>query len=69
LFVFTDGIPEALNNRGELYSDERLEEFVLQNRNLPPDQLSDAIMKEIRGYIGDNPRSDDITMLILRRIQ
>jgi sigma-B regulation protein RsbU (phosphoserine phosphatase) len=69
LIAFTDGIPEASNQNGEQFGDERLERFVITNREQPPEQLTNSIMNEVNEFIKDNPRSDDITMMILRREQ
>ncbi|MEE9443176.1 MAG: SpoIIE family protein phosphatase [candidate division Zixibacteria bacterium] len=66
LIVFTDGITEA-GFDDEEYSDERLEKLVIENRNSQPDQLSRIIMKDINNFMGDAPRSDDITMIIIKR--
>ncbi len=67
LFIFTDGIPEAINCQDEQFSDERLEEFVQQCRNQSPKELTELVMNEVRKFIGDVPRSDDITMVVLHR--
>jgi sigma-B regulation protein RsbU (phosphoserine phosphatase) len=67
LFVYTDGIPEAMNGHGEQFGDERLARSVLKYRNQSPEELTEAIMREVMQFIGDIPRSDDITMLALHR--
>jgi len=67
IFIFTDGIPEAMNRRGDQFGDERLEKFVLRNRDRTPGILLKAMMKEIDDFIDDFSRSDDITAIILRR--
>jgi len=67
LLIFTDGIPEALNQEGEQFGNERLEAFISGHRDLPPEELSESILNEVNLFIGDFARSDDITMVILRR--
>jgi sigma-B regulation protein RsbU (phosphoserine phosphatase) len=67
LLIYTDGIPEAANAGGDQFSDERLCKFVNKNRDISPESLSESVMKELYGFIGDNPRSDDITLIALRR--
>ena len=67
IFVFTDGIPEAMNRRGDQFGDERLEKFVLDNRDKPAELLLNSMMTEVGKFIGDYSRSDDITAIILRR--
>ncbi|MFH1699598.1 MAG: SpoIIE family protein phosphatase [Candidatus Zixiibacteriota bacterium] len=66
LIVFTDGITEA-GFDDEEFGDERLEKLAAENRNSQPGQLSRIIMKEINHFMGNSPRSDDITMIIIKR--
>jgi sigma-B regulation protein RsbU (phosphoserine phosphatase) len=67
ILVFTDGIPEAMNRQGDQFSDERLEKLILDNRHKMPDELLKSIMTEIDNFIEDYARSDDITLIALRR--
>ena len=67
IFVFTDGIPEAVNSRDEQFGDERLEELALECTGQTPKEFADSVMAEVDKFIGEFPRSDDITMMILRR--
>lgn len=67
IFIFTDGIPEAMNRQGDQFGDERLEEFILANRDKSPGILLKSIMTEIDNFIEDYSRSDDITAMVVRR--
>ncbi len=67
LFVFTDGIPEANNEEDEQFGDDKLVKSVQKCRNQSPEELTKSIMNEVNMFIGNNPRSDDITMLVLNR--
>jgi len=67
LFAFTDGITEATNEKGALFGDKRLKKHITKYQELSPENISGCIMGEIYGFIGDTPRSDDITILIVRR--
>lgn len=64
--VFTDGVTEA-DRGGELYSDERLEKLVLASKEMAPQELLQTVMDDVIEFIQDTPRSDDITMLAVRR--
>lgn len=66
LVVFTDGVTEA--DRGDQqYSEERLERLLFESKHQSPQQLMQTIMEDIDGFLEDAPRSDDITMLAVRR--
>jgi len=67
IFIFTDGIPEAMNRHGDQFGDERLEKFVLDNRDKPAGVLLKSMMSEVDSFIEDYSRSDDITAIIMRR--
>ena len=67
LYMYTDGVTEAENVEKELYSNERLEEFLNStDKNLPLDKLLAEVRQSIKNHAGDAQQSDDITMLALR---
>ncbi len=67
MLIFTDGVTEA-DKQGEFYGEERLQALVTQARNMSPDKLVNCVMEDVIGFIGDSPRSDDITMLAIKRV-
>lgn len=67
LFIFTDGIPEAVNREGEMLSDDRLIKFLVEKRDCSPESLGNSVISEIDKFTGDFPKSDDITLVALRR--
>lgn len=67
LFIFTDGIPEANNQEGEMFGDDRLVNFIIEKRNCSPETLGNSVIGEIDKFTGDFPKSDDITLIALRR--
>jgi sigma-B regulation protein RsbU (phosphoserine phosphatase) len=67
-FLYTDGVPEAMNIAGELYGDERLLS-VLQAQNKPGMELNalvQGVIADVRQHAGPAEQSDDITILTLR---
>jgi serine phosphatase RsbU (regulator of sigma subunit) len=44
-----------------------MEKFVVGCRRDPLNDLTAHLMKDIESFVADTPRSDDITMLLLRR--
>lgn len=67
VYVYTDGVTEALNPNDELYGDDRFEQFLHHRLSLPPEQLCSELKSELADYRGGAEQSDDITMLGLRR--
>lgn len=66
LCVFSDGIPEA-EVAGEFFGEERLIQGLRAHRELPLPELSEAILKDLQGFLGSNPTGDDITLFLIRR--
>ena len=68
LFLYTDGIPEAMNLNEEEYSDERMIEFFENNSDTVPEKFISAIVNDVRKHVGQAEQSDDITSLFLKRV-
>lgn len=67
ILMFTDGIPEAMNENNEEYSDERLEKYCIDNCFNEADNFVDQLVTDLRSFTKDTPQSDDITALYLIR--
>lgn len=67
ILMFTDGIPEAMNESDEEYSDERLEKFCIDNCFYEANIFVDQLVADLRSFTKDTPQSDDITALYLIR--
>lgn len=64
LFLYTDGVTEALNDKGEMYGENRLIEFL--NKNKDEENVKELIGKmksELKEFTDMFEQSDDITML------
>ena len=66
--VYTDGLTEMASPSGELYGEERLIEYLCKNRESDPEQIVASLLAEVETFSGDVPRSDDITLLVARRV-
>jgi serine phosphatase RsbU (regulator of sigma subunit) len=63
---FTDGLSEAMNERAELFGEERLREVIEQAETLGTDDLKDRILGTVREFVGGAAQHDDMTMVILK---
>jgi phosphoserine phosphatase RsbU/P len=66
LFIFSDGISEAQNERGEEYSEDRLVDFVINHKELSTTELKQAIFNEIDRWSDGMERGDDQTLVIIK---
>ncbi len=68
LFLYTDGVTEAMNTKGELFSKERLQN-ILNNKSTKELKITDVVnhlRQEIDKFSDGAERSDDITMLAFK---
>ena len=67
LCLFTDGVTEAMNADNELYGKQRLF-TVLKSSVGATDaiQIVNAVRDDVRAFVKDMERSDDLTILALR---
>ena len=63
LFVYTDGVPEAINEKEEAYGTDRLTMKLNQLKNVPQEQALESVLRDIRNFAGAAEQFDDITML------
>lgn len=66
IIVYTDGITEALNDAGEEWGLENLNQFIKDAPPTGPGPLLEAIRSELRRYIGAREQYDDMTLLALK---
>jgi len=66
LVLFTDGVTEAMDTKDEEYSDERLEEFCLQNSSLNSQEILENILTDVSNYSKGAEQSDDITCMVIK---
>lgn len=66
LFLYTDGVTESENTAKELFSEDRLIEFLEKHIHEAPTGLVNGMMSEIDKHAAGAEQSDDITMLCLR---
>ncbi|MBU2491220.1 MAG: SpoIIE family protein phosphatase [Bacteroidetes bacterium] len=66
IFLFTDGITEAMNINNEEYTDERLEELALNISAKTPNEILETIKNDVSEFTTGAVQSDDITCLILK---
>jgi sigma-B regulation protein RsbU (phosphoserine phosphatase) len=64
--LYTDGIVEPENAAGEPFGDRQLEQVVRNNHTLPPAELSDQLLSELRRWQpASTTQQDDITLIII----
>ncbi len=65
IVMFTDGITEAMNKDDELFTDERLADFLKAYPRKSPKIITVDLLNKVKGFAKDAVQSDDITILSL----
>jgi len=63
LFVYSDGVVEALNAHEEEFSDQRLRRVFYQNRQNPLREAISSVLSAVKEWRGDSSLEDDATIL------
>lgn len=66
LFMFTDGVSEAMDIDSNLYGDQRITDCLLNLSGNDPRTAVDCIFASVNNFAGEARQSDDITMLAMR---
>ena len=66
LFVYTDGVPEAINSEEEQYGEERMLRALTRNKKASMKKLLHAVKRDQDKFVGEADQFDDITMLGFR---
>jgi sigma-B regulation protein RsbU (phosphoserine phosphatase) len=70
IVAFSDGVTEAMNPEGELFGVDRLLETLA--RHVPHvgdgSELIDRLLMELQTFERGQPRTDDLTIIVLRRM-
>ena len=67
LYLYTDGVTEAVNRNDELFAEARLEEVLRAALNRRPVDLVKAVQGAVQLFTDGALQSDDITALAIRR--
>ena len=65
VLLFTDGITEAANAAGEMFSQVRLEQALNKYADLPVGKLRDKIIEEVMNY--QEEQLDDMTLVVIKK--
>lgn len=66
VFLYTDGVTEAIDAGNVLFSDRRLEEFLATSGGRPASELVEGAIAAVDAFAGGAPQFDDITALAVR---
>lgn len=65
IFLYTDGVTEAVDPKETLYGEERLRYVLNCHRNTSAEEICQAVKNDVDVFAGEAEQFDDITMLCL----
>ncbi|MEP6743158.1 MAG: GAF domain-containing SpoIIE family protein phosphatase [bacterium] len=69
LVLYTDGVTEAQNAKGEEYGRDRLARAVKANRKLNARDLITAVYKEVNEWTDGKGATDDVTFFVIKALE
>ena len=66
LYLYTDGITEAMNQEEQLFTGDRLMDTLCRVKRREVADIQNAVQQAVEAHVQDAPQSDDITMVTLK---
>lgn len=67
LVLYTDGYPEAMNNRSQEFGEENLQKIIAEAREKSPEEIIRHLETQIKRWMGPRPPLDDRTIIVIKR--
>lgn len=68
LFLYTDGITEMQNREKRDFGIEEIQSILEKNSSDGAEEIARKLMKGMEDFIKDTPRTDDVSIIILKRV-
>lgn len=67
IFLYTDGLTEAMNEKHELYGIKRVVSLLEKDpvKEMTPERLVESVVADVHSFTGNAEQSDDLTMLVI----
>lgn len=67
LLVYSDGLTEAQNERGDFFGEQRLLDMIPEVRRLSAEQMGQWVVAEVDRFVGEGKAHDDVSIVVLKR--
>jgi phosphoserine phosphatase RsbU/P len=67
LLLYTDGVTEAMNDKRELFGEQRLKQALARYARLEVDEIVQAIQKDVWAFM--HKQKDDLTVIVIKRLR
>ena len=66
IFLYTDGVTEAMNHKEEFYSEYRLQKTMSDLKGRDVTEILEGVSMDLKQFVQFTPQYDDITMLAVK---
>ena len=66
VYLFTDGVNEAMNEKAEQFTEDKLQDVLVQKSACTAEEILETVRNEIASFVGEAPQSDDITQVCVK---
>ena len=67
VFMYTDGLVEAMNEQEEEFGEDRLKKYLLENPHKTAENLMHGVINAVNAHIDGAHLEDDFTLLVVKR--
>jgi sigma-B regulation protein RsbU (phosphoserine phosphatase) len=68
IFMYTDGLVEAMNSEREQYGLDRVISRLIMYSDTSCDRIINEIMDDVKGFTGGKPFEDDVTIFVVKKL-
>ncbi len=69
LVIFSDGITEAFDINENQFGENRLEDVIEKHKTEPAVAIIEHIVEAVQEFAGDAPQADDLTLVVIKRVE
>ncbi len=66
VLLYTDGVTEARNEKGEFFGEQGLYNFIKEHKDEEPEKIIAQLLNELHAFTGSHIFKDDITLVVMR---
>jgi sigma-B regulation protein RsbU (phosphoserine phosphatase) len=67
-FIYSDGLSEARNNKGTFYGESKIFSLAAKFESMTAKAAGKSILDDVTHFTGGSPQSDDMSLIILKRL-
>lgn len=67
IIIYSDGVPEAINDVGEFFGDDRLDDLLIKIKGSTAESAGKFIINSVSNFTGKAKPYDDLTIAVLRK--